>query len=215
MQKQILYSFRRCPYAIRARWALKACNIEVELREVSLKNKPQDIIIKSKNKTVPLLILDNGDVKDESLDIVLWALSKSKMHENLFMKKKFKKEIFELIKENDHIFKFHLDRFKYSKRFNMEEEDFHYEKAKNIIRKWNTLLNEDKRSNKYLIGNQETICDWCLWPFVRQFKIACVNQKKKDYFPYAIERWLETFEKHNFYEEVMFKYKLWEEPSKI
>ena len=66
MNKHILYSFRRCPYAIRARWALRESLVKVELREVDLKNKPVDLIKNSQNKTVPLLILKNGEIIEES-----------------------------------------------------------------------------------------------------------------------------------------------------
>ena len=78
MKKHILYSFRRCPYAIRARWALRESLVKVELREVDLKNKPVDLIKNSQHKTVPLLILKNGEISEESLDIILWTLSNSK-----------------------------------------------------------------------------------------------------------------------------------------
>ena len=78
MKNDILYSFRRCPYAIRARWALIICEIKVEIREIDLKNKPLDFLNNSKTKTVPMLIKKNSDVIEESLEIILWALSESK-----------------------------------------------------------------------------------------------------------------------------------------
>ena len=78
MKNDILYSFRRCPYAIRARWALLICEIKVEIREIDLKNKPLDFLNNSKTKTVPILIKKNSEVIEESLEIILWALSKSK-----------------------------------------------------------------------------------------------------------------------------------------
>ena len=78
MRTDILYSFRRCPYAIRARWALLICEIKVEIREVDLKNKPLEFINISKTKTVPILVKTNKEVIEESLDIIIWALSESK-----------------------------------------------------------------------------------------------------------------------------------------
>ena len=74
MKRPILYSFRRCPYAIRARWSLINFGIDPEIREIDLKNKPKDIINKSKYQTVPLLITTDGEVIDQSLDIILWFL---------------------------------------------------------------------------------------------------------------------------------------------
>ena len=77
MTTDILYSFRRCPYAIRVRWALLICELKVEIREIDLKNKPVDFLNKSKTKTVPILIKKNSEVIEESLEIILWALSES------------------------------------------------------------------------------------------------------------------------------------------
>ena len=77
MTTEILYSFRRCPYAIRVRWALLICEIKLEIREVDLKNKPFEFLNKSSTKTVPILLKKNNEVIEESLDIIIWALSKS------------------------------------------------------------------------------------------------------------------------------------------
>ena len=81
MKHNILYSFRRCPYAIRARWALLNTNQVVELREVELKNKPIELIQISKKATVPVLKTSLNKVIDESLEIMIWSIKKSNMHE--------------------------------------------------------------------------------------------------------------------------------------
>ena len=102
MNKHILYSFRRCPYAIRARWALRESLVKVELREVDLKNKPVDLIKNSQNKTVPLLILKNGEIIEESLDIILWTLSNSKKSDlKKYFPNNLKEVILNIIREND------------------------------------------------------------------------------------------------------------------
>ena len=177
MTTEILYSFRRCPYAIRVRWALLICEIKVEIREVDLKNKPIEFMNKSSTKTVPILLKKNNEVIEESLDIIIWALSKSKNKniKNFFMPNIKKEEISQIISENDYAFKYHLDRFKYSARFNSSEEDFHFMKASKYIKKWNKKLS----NTRWLIGDNPSIADWCIWPFVRQFKIACESQKKQ------------------------------------
>jgi len=216
MKKHILYSFRRCPYAIRARWALRESFIKVELREVDLKDKPIDLIKKSQNKTVPLLILKNGEIIEESLDIILWALSNSK---KLDLKKYFpinlKEEILNIIKENDQEFKFHLDRFKYASRFDEEYKDYHFYEAQNIIKKWDFLLKDNPKRNFWLVGENQTIADWCLWPFVRQFKIACEHQKIDNHFDESMISWLNYFETNNIYKDVMNKYQIWNQSSKV
>ncbi len=215
MQKLILYSFRRCPYAIRARWAIKICEFKVELREIDLRNKPEHFNQISKSKTVPLLILDSKTIIEESLDIILWSLENAK---NSLKEKYFnnylKDEILEIINENDSQFKYHLDRFKYSSRYNKEEKMHHFSKAYNYITKWNKLINKKSSSNYWLIGDQETIADWSIWPFVRQFKIACKNEKILNYFEPNIKSWLYNFENHKNFKDVMYKYNVWQGSSK-
>ena len=211
MTTDILYSFRRCPYAIRARWALLICEIKVEIREVDLKNKPLEFIKQSNTKTVPILLNKNSEVIEESLDIIIWALSESKKKniKNFYIPTAKEKEILEIISENDNGFKYHLDRFKYSARFNSSEEDYHFLEAMKFIKKWNKKLT----TNRWLIGDNPSIADWCIWPFVRQFKIACESQKKTNYFDDPIKDWLGYFEKHQHFKKLMHKYDPWK-PSK-
>ena len=207
MTNDILYSFRRCPYAIRVRWALLICEIKVEIREIDLKNKPLDFLNKSKTKTVPILIKKDSKVIEESLEIILWALSESKKENiNIYFPENKKADIFEIINENDNEFKYHLDRFKYATRYQNINEEFHFTKAIFFIKRWNDLL----AGNKYLFGDSPTIADWSIWPFVRQFKIACESQKRKNYFEPPIKVWLNSFENDIKFKTAMHKYKLWE-----
>ena len=216
MKKHILYSFRRCPYAIRARWALRESLVKVELREVDLKNKPVDLIKNSQNKTVPLLILKNGEIIEESLDIILWTLSNSKKSDlKKYFPNNLKEEILNIIRENDQEFKFHLDRFKYASRFDEKDKDYHFYEAQNIIKNWNLLLKDNPKRNFWLVGENETIADWCIWPFVRQFKIACEHQKIDNHFDDSMIRWLNYFETNNNYKDVMNKYEIWNQSSKV
>jgi len=212
MPNDILYSFRRCPYAIRARWALLICGINVEIREIDLKNKPLDFLNKSKTKTVPILIKKNNEVIEESLEIILWALSESKNEnvKNIYFPDLKKEDIFEIIKENDQEFKYFLDRFKYSTRYENSSEEYHFTKAITFINRWNELLKE----NKYFFGDTPTIADWSIWPFVRQFKIACESQKRINYLEPPIKDWLYYFENNIKFKLLMHKYELWGPNSK-
>ena len=212
MTTDILYSFRRCPYAIRVRWALLICEIKVEIREVDLKNKPLEFIKKSSTKTVPILLKKNNEVIEESLDIIIWALSKSeKKHiKNFYIPTAKEEEILEIISENDNGFKYHLDRFKYSSRFNAIEEEYHFLEAMKFIKRWNKKLTD----SSWLIGDNPSIADWCIWPFVRQFKIACESQKKTNYFGDPIKEWLGNFETHKYFKKLMHKYDQWGPSSK-
>ena len=208
MKNHILYSFKRCPYAIRVRWALLTCGIEVELREVDLRNKPSDILNKSNSQTVPLLILENGGIIEESKDIILWALSNSEKKLKNYFQNDQKKEILNIIKRNDNEFKFHLDRFKYASRFDKEKTKYHFVESLKIVKEWNNILLGN--STNWLIGDNESIADWCIWPFIRQFKIACDNQKISNYLEPNINSWLKYFENHSKYKKVMVKYKVWD-----
>ena len=207
MKNDILYSFRRCPYAIRVRWALLICEIKVEIREIDLKNKPLDFLNKSKTKTVPILIKKNSEVIEESLEIILWALSESKK-ENIkliYLPDNNKKDILKIINENDNEFKYHLDRFKYATRYQNINEEFHFTNAIKFIKRWNELLEE----NKYFFGDNPTIADWSIWPFVRQFKIACESQKRTNFLQPSIKNWLDSFENNINFKSLMHKYELW------
>ena len=207
MTNDILYSFRRCPYAIRVRWALLICELKVEIREIDLKNKPLDFLNKSKTKTVPILIKKNSEVVEESIEIILWALSESKKKniKNIYLPDNKRKDIFEIIEKNDNEFKYHLDRFKYSARYENINEEFHFTQALKFIKRWNELLSD----NKYFFGEKPTIADWSIWPFVRQFKIACESQKRVNYFKPPIKDWLDYFEENRKFQSLMHKYELW------
>ena len=212
MTTDILYSFRRCPYAMRVRWALIICEIELEIREVDLKNKPLEFLNKSSTKTVPILIKKNNEVIEESLDIIIWALSESKNEDikNFYIPNCKEKAILEIISENDHIFKYHLDRFKYSARYKECDQDFHFSEAAKFIK----TLNKKLTNSRWLIVDNPTIADWCIWPFVRQFKIACESQKKTKYFDDPIKKWLKYFENHQHFEQLMHKYVPWKPANK-
>ena len=207
MTNHILYSFRRCPYAIRVRWALLICEIIVEIREIDLKNKPLDFLNKSKTKTVPILIKKNSEVIEESFEIILWALSESKNEniKNIYFPDNKKEDILEIINKNDNEFKYHLDRFKYSTRYKNIDKEFHFTKALVFIKKWNKLLTE----NKYFFGDTPTIADWSIWPFVRQFKIACESQKRSNFLETPIKDWLDYFENNRKFKSLMYKYEIW------
>ena len=146
------------------------------------------------------------------MDIIIWALSESKKKKlkNFYIPISKEEEIIEIISENDDGFKYHLDRFKYSARFNASEEDYHFLEAAKYIKKWNKKLT----NSRWLIGDNPSIADWCIWPFVRQFKIACESQKKTNYFDDPIKDWLGYFEKHQQFKKLMYKYAQWEPSTK-
>jgi len=215
MKHNILYSFRRCPYAIRARWALLNTNQVVELREVELKNKPVELIRISKKATVPVLQTSLNKVIDESLEIMIWSIKRSNMHELFGNNNENSKEIFSLIETNDKIFKYHLDRFKYASRFNFEESESHREAAIKILLSLNNRLKEFSNEGKslFLVDAKESLADWSIWPFVRQFRIADIIKFDQNHEIQYLRYWLNYFFTHEKYPIVMKKNEPWSKKS--
>lgn len=188
----ILYSFRRCPYAMRARLALYLKKIPHEHREVSLKNKPNEMLAISPKGTVPVLQLQDGTVLEESLDIMNWALNTP----NLSVKDQ------ELITENDTTFKQALDRYKYPGRYSEETGINYREQCELFLAKLEVQLNPS------LIENTSTFTDLALFPFVRQF--SRVNPEWFNEQPYPIlKAWLNFFSSNSLFQKVMKNYPLW------
>lgn len=177
----ILYSFRRCPYAIRARLALAVSGIAVEHREVKLRDKPAEMLAASPKGTVPVLVLSDGAVIDESIDIMRWALARNDPEGWLAG------DDAELIAANDGAFKHHLDRYKYPERFAADDVD-HRAAGLAMLEGLDARLGE----HAYLSGDRFGLADGAILPFVRQF--AAVD---RDWFAaQAIPRvraWLAAF----------------------
>ena len=119
----VLYSFRRCPYAMRARLALAVSGLPLELREVTLRSKPPELLAASPKGTVPVLVLPDGEVIDESLDVMLWALRQHDPESWLEAAEASLDGMLALISECDGAFKQHLDRYKYPNRYAGEHAD--------------------------------------------------------------------------------------------
>ena len=210
MKHNILYSFRRCPYAIRARWALLNTNQIVELREVDLKNKPKELIEISKKATVPVLHTNLNKIIDESIDIMIWCIKRSNMDE-LFNTNDKTHEIFSIIETNDKTFKFHLDRFKYANRFNNQGLETHRKAAMQILLSLNNRLKAFSEKGKplFLVDAKESLADWAIWPFVRQFRIADIENFDQNNEIRFLRNWLNYFFSHKKYPLVMKKNQPW------
>ncbi len=217
MAQDILYSFRRCPYAIRARWAILSAKKSVEIREIDLKRKPLDLIKVSSKATVPILITSQGKVIDESREIMNWAIEGSVNLEHLKNTSRTNKsEIEKLIDQNDNGFKYHLDRYKYNSRYVNSDYIYHKNKALEIIEEWNERIYKNNTPNNqpWIIGAQESLADWALWPFVRQFRIANIKAFDSYQNLKPIRDWLEYFQNHTLFEILMTRYKPWSPSDK-
>ncbi|MEB3168828.1 MAG: DUF952 domain-containing protein [Synechococcaceae cyanobacterium] len=180
--RPILYSFRRCPYAIRARLALAAAGLQpgrdLALREVNLKAKPPELLEASAKATVPVLVCPGlagedgapgGLVLDESLAIMRWALERRDPHGWLQgWSAAEATTMAALIEDNDGPFKHHLDRFRYPDRYPGETTEDHRRAGLAILRRWSRSLER----GGWLVGDRPSLADWALLPFVRQFRLA-------------------------------------------
>lgn len=202
--KPILYSFRRCPYAMRARMALMVSGQAVELREVVLRNKPQAMLDASPKATVPVLILADGDVIEESLDIMRWALPLNDPDGWLTPSHGTLKEMLALIEHFDGPFKDHLDQYKYETRYDDIDPAEHRLGALKELE----LLAARLQSHSFLFGDHLTLADAAIFPFVRQ--LANVN---RDDFngaaPEQVVAWLDRCLDLDLFASVMTKYSPW------
>ncbi|MBU4531166.1 MAG: glutathione S-transferase [Hoeflea sp.] len=197
MTQPILYSFRRCPYAIRARLAIASAGSPVELREVVLRQKPEAFLQASPSGTVPCLVTAGG-VIDESLDVMLWALGQKDPEGWLSMPD----EGFDWIARNDGSFKSALDRTKYAGRYPGSDPEEQRGLASAI------LAELDQRIDGWIFG-RPTLADYAILPFVRQF--AFVDKTWFDAQPWPdLQLWLENFLASDRFADVMVKYEPWQ-----
>ncbi|WP_299181380.1 glutathione S-transferase [uncultured Neptuniibacter sp.] len=200
----VLYTFRRCPYAIRARLALAYSRQTLIWREVVLKDKPAAMLEISPKATVPVLQLPQGEVIDESFDIMQWALQQS--DPDNWLDQTNRPEIIALIAENDLEFKPHLDKYKYADRFPEESMTTYRARAELFL----TSLEQRLEQHPFLLGDKITLADAAIVPFIRQF--AGVDAQWFQHAPYpCLRRWLEAWLNNELFLSVMKKYPQWKE----
>ncbi|NOX41381.1 MAG: glutathione S-transferase [Alphaproteobacteria bacterium] len=198
MRPAILYSFRRCPYAMRARLAVRSSGIECELREIILRDKASEFLAKSPDGTVPMLLDERGEVIAESLDIMLWALERSDPEGWLVGRA----EALALISRMDLEFKPKLDRYKYARGV---AATVARDQAASMLAELDTIL----AKTPYLCGQQNTLADMAIAPFIRQF--ANVARPWFDAQPWpALQRWLDGFITSKRFAAIMAKYPRWQ-----
>jgi glutathione S-transferase len=207
----ILYSFRRCPYAMRARLALAVSAQPHELREVVLKNKPTEMLTASPKGTVPVLVLPGGEVIEESLDIMRWALSRNDPAQWLSPAQASQQEMDALIAANDGDFKRHLDHYKYPNRYPQESEGDAASfalKHRSDAAHWLAQL-DDRLAAGWLMGYQASLADMAILPFVRQFAHTDADWFAAQPWP-RLQAWLAAFEASALFAGVMGKHAAWQ-----
>ena len=204
MSAPILYSFRRCPYAMRARLALMASGQRVRLREVVLRDKPAEMLEASPKGTVPVLVLEDGTVIDESIDVMKWALDRA---DPLGWKAADIDTSKQLIERNDGPFKAALDRYKYPNRYEDEGVDKFDQRSIGA----EILADLDKRigeNGEQLLGSKPSFADFAIFPFIRQF--ANTDREWFDDQPLPhLQRWLARHLESDLFASIMKKYPQW------
>ncbi len=206
----VLYSFRRCPYAMRTRMALKVSGQQCELREIVLRDKPDEMLQASPKATVPVLVNPDGTVLEESLDIMQWTLGNNDPENWLKPTQGNLSGMLALIETLDGAFKQHLDRYKYATRYTDENDGKgvdpieHRDSAMHVLMTLETRL----ASQPWLFGGQIALADVAIAPFVRQF--ANTDRAWFDAQPCpALHDWLNRFLESELFTSVMKKYKPW------
>ncbi|TAF85602.1 MAG: glutathione S-transferase [Curvibacter sp.] len=210
MTEPVLYSFRRCPYAMRARMALLASGTRVQLREVVLKDKPPALLAASPKGTVPVMVLSDGMVLDQSLEIMLSVLRSNdplkwmpetdqQLHTSL-----------RLIAGCDENFKQHLDRYKYPHRFNLPDGLANRAEGAIFLEAIDAIL----QSQSFLHGSHWGLADAAIAPFVRQFAHTDSSWFSAQSW-YALRAWLQAFEDSALFATCMHKVAPWREGDEV
>lgn len=212
----VLYSFRRCPYAMRARLSLLASGERCELREVLLRDKPSEMLDASPKGTVPVLVQHDGTVIDESLDIMLWALRRNDPAGWLRPSQGTLDESLALVSECDGDFKSQLDRYKYPGRgaapSDASDGATHRDRAVPFIHRLEDRLASSGHSAgqapAHLAGTKASLADAALMPFIRQF--AAVDPTWFALQPWPrLRTWLERWADSALLMQAMHRYPRW------
>ena len=204
----ILYSFRRCPYAMRARLALLSSGIRCEIREIALSQKPESMLAVSPKGTVPVLVFKD-QVLEESLDILNWALQQSDPESWSTEGTAMHDEAKALVHQCDSEFKHHLDRYKYPNRYDLTDGMVHRQQGSLFL----SQLNDRLSQAACLMGPAWCWVDAAIAPFVRQF--ARTDREWFDAQAWKpLQNWLTSFEHSEAYSAVMHKYKVWHQGAK-
>ena len=204
----VFWSFRRCPYAMRARLALKAAGQQVLLREILLRDKPAAFLAVATDGTVPVLVLPDAPpdrpVIAESRDIMLWALGRADPLG--WLAGLSSAQIDQHFDQLDGPFKYHLDRYKYASRYAGAEAAEHRSAAAEIARGWDYKL----AGQGALSGARAGLLDYASLPFMRQFRIADPDWFDAQDWPH-LNSWLGNFLASAELAAIMQKYPLWQE----
>ena len=204
----ILYTFRRCPFAIRARFVLRSTQKFVELREIKIQAKPPEFLKTSKKGTVPILILSENHILEESLDIIFWSLNNSRNFNSNFVDN-IDKKIWSLIKYLDKTFKNNLDKYKYNTRFSDCDKILYRNKNIDFL----SELNEILKKSSFIYSNKISFVDYIIFPFIRQFRNVNIKWFENLNLKF-LNKWFSIISNSAEFNDIMKKYKTWDPNDK-
>ena len=203
----ILYSLRRCPYAMRGRMVIALSKQQVLLREIVTKDKPSELLASSPKGTVPVLVLSDGKVIEQSLDVMMWALQQNDPQDLLRSSNpSLSEQIDQLIQRNDNEFIGHLEKYRASVRYRNDD----IEQRRNLCEAFISELDAKLANHDYLFGDSPSLADFAVMPFVSQF----VRVEKKWFVQSEYQnvgRWLRSHLESKLYTQVMKRYPLWKD----
>ena len=200
MKLPVLYTFRRCPYAMRARISMYYSKISYEHREILLKERPKKLYQLSPKGTVPVLNLPDGKVIDESLDIMKWSVSVN--DPDAWYVNNIDHQL-EIISINDKEFKKWLDRYKYHDRYPEYSVEYYRGKCEKILDNFEKILD----SEKFLFSNNISLSDIALLPFVRQFSNVDIIWFRNRFI--NLSGWMDELIGMEIFQAMMKKFEIW------
>ena len=200
----VCYTFRRCPYAMRARMAMDYAGIEPEYREIIFSNKPPSMYEVSPKATVPVLVLPEGKVIDESRDIMIWSLQQNDPENWCGATSEIRDKTECLIDYNDMEFKAWLDKYKYADRYPEHPADYYRSEGEVFLARLENLLNQ----NQWLLDDVPGLADMALFPFIRQFSMVDSDWFQQAPYP-RLRNWLGVILESERFQRIMVKRPLW------
>lgn len=209
MSVPILYSLQHCPFAMRARMALLMAKQDVMLRAIVTKDKPREMLKVSPKGTVPILIFENGNIIDESLDIMLWSLKENDPKDLLYKDQpELLSKMMDLINTCDTDFRKNLSLYKHGSRYHLPEEIKLREKCEIFIQEIESLLT----INEFLFGNKLSVADLAILPNLRQFVNVDRKWFRQTNYP-NFTKWIANLMQSLLFTKAMRKYPLWNDKN--
>ncbi|HHS99808.1 MAG TPA: glutathione S-transferase [Thiomicrospira sp.] len=203
----VLYSYRRCPYAMRARMGIYLSGLQVEQREIVFWDKPEPMLKASPKGTVPVLILADGQVIDESRDILFWTMNQTEQacSELIPQDSELKLQMAQWIDRNDEEFKVWLDKYKYADRFPENSQTYYRQQGELFLAEIEQVLSKQA----FIVGDGLTVTDIALFPFIRQFVNVDKSWFEQANYP-NLKQWLNIHLESDYFKAVMKNRPVWE-----